>query len=105
MDIYNCFRNPRPAEPRPKSPPKKAGSQVSITVPEKTVARMIGKNGDNVRKMIEQSGCNIYFRRESEGIEHSIGETGRFCDLKGSSQSISVATKLILEELLKIDRL
>lgn len=84
---------------------RRESAAVSVTVPDYMVARLIGKNGKHVKNMIDASECSMFFHKEPEGVNHPTGDIGRLCTLKGIPRSIAAGAKLLLEEILKLEKL
>ena len=57
----------KPQRNRTRSPPRRPEvktreeTSMNVTVPEKLVARLIGKRGDNVKNIMQKTGCRISF--------------------------------------------
>ena len=61
-----------------------------ITVPANSIGKLIGKGGENIKRMERESGCKIFY----DGDIYR-GDTPRKCTLNGSQETIS-ATKMLL---------
>lgn len=78
------------------------GLNVQITVPDVLVSRLIGRNGDNVKSIMNKAGCNISFQQKSsEDLRMPDGAEARLCTFKGNSTAISTAVKLLVEQIIK----
>ncbi|CAH1787644.1 unnamed protein product, partial [Owenia fusiformis] len=67
------------------------GGNGEITVPKKCVGVIIGKKGDMIKKIQEDSGARVQFRPD-EGDPHE-----RICTVAGPDDKVAVATKMINE--------
>ena len=77
---------------------------LSAIVPDHLVSKLIGKKGENVKRMMDESECSIAFLEKIKGVRTSEGEKGRIVALKGNSKVISDAVKVLLEQIDKIER-
>lgn len=84
--------------------PKRNKIQVNITVPDRLVAQLIGREGQSVRNLRDMSGCGINFHKNYEGLKTPEGDDARLCTLWGSSNAISSAVRIILELIQKLER-
>jgi predicted PilT family ATPase len=85
------------------SPRRDNTTTVDVTVPDKMVARLIGRKGEHVKNMIDKSGCSITFHKLFEGCLTPDGEDARLCTLKGNTSAISIAVRIILEQVNKLE--
>ena len=63
MAIFKEIEQETPISPKRSGPAPSSKPSISVTVPDNMVARLIGKNGDHVRKMIDSTGCLITFHK------------------------------------------
>ena len=87
----------------PVSPQRDNSTTVDVTVPNRMVARLIGRKGEHVKNMIDKSGCSITFHKKFEGCVTPEGEDARLCTLKGNTSAISIAVRIILEQVNKLE--
>lgn len=85
------------------SPRRENSTTVDVTVPDRMVARLIGRKGEHVKNMIDKSGCSITFHKIFEGCLTPEGEDARLCTLKGNTSAISIAVRIILEQVNKLE--
>jgi hypothetical protein len=97
-DGESVHRKPSP------SPRRDSNISVDVTVPDRMVARLIGKKGEHVKNMIDKSGCSITFHKTYEGCLTPEGEEARLCTLKGNTSAIAIAVRIILEQVSKLER-
>ncbi|CAG9327595.1 unnamed protein product [Blepharisma stoltei] len=90
--------------PSPRREPRDDRSNISITVPDKLVARLIGRKGEQVKNMMDMSSCCITFHKTYEGVDTPEGDKARLCTLKGSTSSIASAVRIILENVNKLEQ-
>ena len=57
-------------------------------IPETLVGLVIGRGGEQIKRLQMESGCKIRIAQESEGIERS-------CTLTGSQESIDEAKRML----------
>jgi far upstream element-binding protein len=62
-------------------------------VPRNLIGVIIGKSGDMIKKIQEDSGCRVQFKPEDE----DMGGPTRICTISGSSQGNQMARNVILE--------
>ena len=77
---------------------------LSVIVPDILVSKLIGKKGENVKRMMDESECSIAFLDSIKGLKTPEGEKGRLVALKGNSSVISSAVRILLEQISKIDK-
>ena len=85
------------------SPRRDNTTTVDVTVPDRMVARLIGRKGEHVKNMIDKSGCSITFHKLFEGCLTPEGEDARLCTLKGNTSAVSIAVRIILEQVNKLE--
>ena len=66
-----------------------ATSVVQILVPKDMVGVIIGRGGEKIRRVMEESGCKISFASEVKQ------EDQKLCSLIGTEENIKVAKRLI----------
>jgi len=101
----------RKRSPRPRSPPRrKQGSSINITVPNHLVARLIGRSGENVKNIMNKTGCSISFMREVSStqdyadVKTPEGSVARICTFRGSPSSIADGLKVLLDQVSNIEK-
>ena len=57
-------------------------------IPDRLVGLVIGRGGEQIKRLQMESGCKIRIAQESEGIERS-------CTLTGSQESIDEAKRML----------
>jgi hypothetical protein len=94
-------RSPRRESPRRENSPRRAKqSSINITVPEALVARLIGKNGENIKNIMHKSSSNISFQKQEQpDIKTPDGGPARICTLKGTPNSIADGLKILLDQV------
>ncbi|CAG9328703.1 FUBP3 [Blepharisma stoltei] len=90
--------------PSPRREVRDDKSSISITVPDKLVARLIGRGGEQVKNMMDLSSCSITFHKTYEGVDTPEGDKARLCTLKGSTSSVASAIRIILENVNKLEQ-
>lgn len=105
--VLMIFRNLKEGESVKRkssdSPRRDNITTVDVTVPDRMVARLIGKKGEHVKNMIDKSGCSITFHKLFEGYLTPEGDNARLCTLKGNTSAISIAVRIILEQVSKLE--
>ena len=61
-----------------------------ITVPANSIGKLIGKGGENIKRMERESGCKINYESDIY-----TGDAPRKCTLTGSNEEIIAAKVLI----------
>ena len=98
-------RSPRRDSPRRDSPKRNKQSSINITVPESFVARLIGKNGENIKNIMHKSNTNISFQKQEQAeIKTPDGGAARICTLKGSPTNIADGLKILLDQIISLSR-
>ena len=69
------------------------GNMLQVPVPRSLIGVIIGKGGDMIKKIQEQSGSRIQFKPEDE----DIGGPTRVCSISGSAQCNQTARGMIME--------
>ena len=69
------------------------GNMLQVPVPRSLIGVIIGKGGDMIKKIQEQSGSRIQFKPEDE----DIGGPTRVCSISGSAQGNQTARGMIME--------
>lgn len=78
---------------------------MNVTVPDALVARLIGRNGDNVKSINDRCGCNLSFQKPPPyELKTPRGQTARMCTFKGSPTSISEGLRMLLDRIVKLER-
>mmetsp|Transcript_9749 Transcript_9749/g.19069 ORF Transcript_9749/g.19069 Transcript_9749/m.19069 type:complete len:445 (+) Transcript_9749:1980-3314(+) len=104
---------PEPVEQKPlRSPVRRSRSrsrsprtEVSVTVPNMLVSRLIGKRGDNVKALMSRSGCIMNFQQANESeILTPEGSQARLCTVQGSTRAIAFGVKLLLEQIQEFEK-
>lgn len=103
MMIFRVIKDGDGSKRKSPSPRKDISTCVDVTVPDRMVSRLIGKKGEHVKNMIDKSGCSITFHKIFEGVLTPEGEDARLCTLKGNTSSISIAVRIILEQVSKLE--
>jgi transcription antitermination factor NusA-like protein len=89
--------------PRPYTPDDDE-LKIFVSVPDQYVARLIGKNGENVKAIMSKAKCKISFQKAPIAeLRSSEGEKIRMCFVSGNSYSISRGVKLLLEQISKLE--
>jgi transcription antitermination factor NusA-like protein len=89
--------------PRPSTPDEDE-LKIFASVPDQYVARLIGKNGENVKAIMSKAKCKISFQKAPiDELRSSEGEKVRMCFVSGNSYSISRGVKLLLEQISKLE--
>lgn len=85
--LQDLFRPSKPLPPpealRPKGPHKE------ITVPQQLVARLIGRGGEIINRISQQSGAEIKVRQETKDLGYSL------CFITGSPAAMEAAEFLV----------
>jgi predicted PilT family ATPase len=90
---------------REASPKRTKQSSINITVPEPLVARLIGKNGENIRNIMHKSSSNISFQKQEQSdIKTPDGGPARICTLKGTPTSIADGLKILLDQVVSLSK-
>lgn len=99
-------RSPRRDSPRRENSPRRAKqSSINITVPETLVARLIGKNGENIKNIMHKSNSNISFQKQEQpDIKTPDGGPARICTLKGTPNSIADGLKILLDQVISLGK-
>eukprot|EP00794_Sanderia_malayensis_P016047 gene16047-17669_t len=71
---------------------RRGGSQSEIPVPRELVGFVIGKNGETIKRIQQETGCKVQFQ-----MPDPVGGPNRMCILQGDPQQISEATQKIQE--------
>lgn len=102
--IFKMLEDGENTRKKPSPSPRREGTTtVDVTVPDRMVARLIGRKGEHVKNMIDKSGCSITFHKIFEGCLTPEGEDARLCTLKGNTSAISIAVRIILEQVNKLE--
>jgi len=64
-----------------------------VPVPRNLIGVIIGKSGDMIKKIQEESGCRVQFKPEDE----DMGGPTRICTISGNSHGNQIARNMILE--------
>ena len=64
-----------------------------VPVPRNLIGVIIGKSGDMIKKIQEESGSRVQFKPEDE----DMGGPTRICTFSGNSHNNQIARNLILE--------
>jgi len=72
----------------------------TIQIPSTTVGLVIGRGGDNIRKIIQETSCTIHIEKDAEAIE--AGRTPpqpgyQNVYLKGTDAAVEMAEKAVME--------
>ena len=78
---------------------------LSAIVPAHLVSKLIGKKGENVKRIMDESECSIAFLENIKGVRTPEGEKGRMVALKGNTKVICAAVRILLEQIEKIEDL
>lgn len=98
-------RSPRRDSPRRESPKRLKQSSINITVPEALVARLIGKNGENIKNIMHKSNSNISFQKQEQAdIKTPDGNAARICTLKGTPTNIADGLKILLDQVISLSK-
>jgi transcription antitermination factor NusA-like protein len=82
----------------------------NITVPDSLVSRLIGRNGEKVKIINDASGCHLSFQRPVRLRQHPYelktpqGHLARMCTFKGTPSTIADGLKMLLDQILKLER-
>lgn len=75
-------------------------TSICMLVPNAFVKRLIGRSGENVNSMGQQSRARISFLQKSENkLQAADGSMATLCSVEGSAKEIATAVKLILEQV------
>ena len=97
--------SPRRDSPRRDSPKRPKQSSINITVPEILVARLIGKNGENIKNIMHKSNSNISFQKQEQNdIKTPDGSAARICTLKGTPTNIADGLKILLDQVISLSK-
>jgi predicted PilT family ATPase len=98
-------KSPKRESPKKDSPRRPKQSSINITVPEILVARLIGKNGENIRNIMHKSNSNISFmKQEQSEIKTPDGVPARICTLKGTPNTISDGLRILLDQVISLSK-
>ncbi|CAG9321124.1 unnamed protein product [Blepharisma stoltei] len=98
-------RSPRSSHGRGESPRRKYQSSINVTIPDMLVARLIGKGGENVKSIMNKTGCNISFQKpETSDVKTPDGVPARICTFKGTPSSIADGVKILLDQVISLAR-
>lgn len=98
-------RSPDRRSPRRESPKRPKQSSINITVPEGLVARLIGKNGENIKNIMHKSNSNISFQKQEQtDIKTPDGGAARICTLKGTPTNIADGLKILLDQVISLSK-
>ena len=81
---------------------------INILVLEEHVARLIGRNGDNVKKLKNRTGAHITFQKEVTSTQPTTEvkpeSTTKFkvCTIEGTPSQIEDAVKAILDNIKRL---
>ena len=101
--IYELLDKGDKPSPRP-STPEDDDLRIYVSVPDQYVARLIGKNGENVKAIMSKAKCKISFQKiPLQDSKNFDGEKTRMCFFSGTSACISKGVKLLLEQILKLE--
>lgn len=88
----------------PKLSPEEEELKIFVSVPDQYVARLIGRNGENVKAIMKSAKCKISFQKApASDIRFNEGEKIRMCYVSGNSSSIAKGVKLLLEQISKLE--
>ena len=98
-------RSPKRESVRRDSPKRPKQSSINITVPESVVARLIGKNGENIKNIMHKSNSNISFQKQEQtDIKTPDGSAARICTLKGTPTNIADGLKILLDQVISLSK-
>lgn len=101
--IYEVLYKGEKLMPRPYTPDDDE-LKIFVSVPDQYVARLIGKNGENVKAIMSKAKCKISFQKAPIAeLRSTEGEKIRMCFVSGNSYSISRGVKLLLEQISKLE--
>lgn len=101
--VYEVLDKGDKVSPRPTTP-EDDELRIYVSVPDQYVARLIGKNGENVKAIMSKAKCKISFQKAPVSEMRSLeGEKTRLCFVSGNSSCISKGVKLLLEQILKLE--
>ncbi|OMJ69247.1 hypothetical protein SteCoe_33080 [Stentor coeruleus] len=101
--VYEVLYKGEKPVPRPNSPDEDE-LKIFVSVPDQYVARLIGKNGENVKAIMSKAKCKISFQKAPiDELRSTEGEKVRMCYVSGNSYSISKGVKLLLEQISKLE--
>lgn len=78
---------------------------LNIIVPDDLVSRLIGKNGETVKNLMNRTKTTINYFKEGNNpaVSTTEGQKGRLCTIKGKSADVAQAVELILADIHKHD--
>ena len=101
--VYEILDKSVKYNPKPSTPDDKE-LKIFVSVPDQYVARLIGRDGENVKAIMSRSRCKISFQKASVSEIRSFeGERTRMCFVSGNSSCISKGVKLLLEQIAKLE--
>ena len=101
--VYEILDKSAKYNPKPSTPDDKE-LKIFVSVPDQYVARLIGRDGENVKAIMSRSRCKISFQKASVSEIRSFeGERTRMCFVSGNSSCISKGVKLLLEQIAKLE--
>jgi transcription antitermination factor NusA-like protein len=79
-------------------------TDVSMTVPDELVGRLIGRSGDNIKSLMEKCRCNIKFEKSPcRDLKTPEGGTARLCTFTGTTSKVATGVKILLENIAKLE--
>ena len=96
--------------PRRHDSPPRSKASINVAVPDDFVARLIGRNGENVKNIMNATNCNISFQKpvivmqSSADLRTPDNARARMCTFRGSPSSISEGLKMLLDQIIKLER-
>lgn len=105
MNIFEILDKPTTSSPPRKhysKSPEPEPISFFATVPDSLVAKLIGRNGDNVKSMMNKAKCKISFQKSAtQSLKTPEGESARLCYFKGTPDNLSAGVKILLENIQK----
>lgn len=94
-------RRSRSIDHRRHSPEHRAA--INILVLEEHVARLIGRNGDNVKKLKSKTGAHITFQKEATTeVKPESNIKFKVCTIEGTPSQIEDAVRAILDNIKRL---
>jgi predicted PilT family ATPase len=98
---HSVDRRSRSADHRRHSPEHR--SAINILVLEEHVARLIGRNGDNVKKLKSKTGAHITFQKEATTeVKPESSTKFKVCTVEGTPSQIEDAVRAILDNIKRL---
>jgi len=98
---HSVDRRSRSADHRRHSPEHR--SAINILVLEEHVARLIGRNGDNVKKLKSKTGAHITFQKEATTeVKPESNIKFKVCTVEGTPSQIEDAVRAILDNIKRL---